>query len=161
MSPFKLALWITKFVGALVLLLVVIPYGLFLGGAYVTVKIADAYRAQQLATHLRDVDTCVKANGGEPAREACSANPKHPVITEVTTCVGKSTHVTDPETAKAIERWCTQNPQRPLILHSTREDERVDPFEFLDAENIACGGTPYPNYTDKLAKGAETCESGQ
>jgi len=35
MNPFKTALWIAKFAASLFLLLVVIPYGLFIGGCYV------------------------------------------------------------------------------------------------------------------------------
>jgi hypothetical protein len=49
MKPFPAALWLAKFIVSLVLLLVVIPTGLFYGGAYVIAKYKVWQRARENA----------------------------------------------------------------------------------------------------------------
>jgi hypothetical protein len=164
MNPYKTALWIAKFVAALALLIVVIPYGLFLGGAYVLAKTASAYHEHQHTVHMRDVETCVKANG-ESAREVCDLNPEHPIITDATTCLGKSTGWYA-DTKKDVQEWCSKNPQHPLAIKRTgsaKQGTFDDAVDLWRAEDIACGGDGGQDNLNHLGSGdnAGTCWDGK
>ena len=91
MTPFKLALWIAKFVVSLALLLVVIPTGVFYGGAYAVSVYqdrqatkarrakdcaADRAELQQVVKQKKDMDEVVLPKGFEDAIEQPLYNGK-------------------------------------------------------------------------------------
>ena len=92
MNPVKTAVWISKFIGTLVVLLVVLPACLWFTGLYGV----QLYQQHKVHVHERAVAACVEKHTVKPhdnetradlaeayalqqgVRDACATNPEHP-----------------------------------------------------------------------------------
>jgi hypothetical protein len=71
MKPFTLAVWITKFIASLVLLLAVVPAGLYFGATYAVHRYEQRQAAKQQAAEARNKHAyyCSVDGYGVPAGE--------------------------------------------------------------------------------------------
>ena len=162
MNPFKTALWIAKFVGSLALLLVVIPYGLFIGGTWTVGKVTEKYQEHRFQVFMREVDACVKkstltfpcgptcdasdqADRVEEIRNACNTSPANPTISpplpagltryrpDTPPCEVPSTALAlNPDVAILRNGFSIRHEKRQMIGPTTRLYMGDDPCVFVD-----------------------------
>ena len=128
MTPVKLALWISKFVVSLALLLVVIPTGVFYGGAYAV----SAYQEHQ-ATKARRASECAE----DKLELRYVSEMKVKTFTDVTLPKGYEDATMQPMENGHITKGIGGNLQHPLWFFEDGSSVPLDDFIATTQKDIA------------------------